>query len=254
MPQRLRAYLRELFDLPAFDRETIGTALGFVLIALCLLTLERFGLQEAFYTYFDGSPLLEEYDEGVVDFLSQIHFSVAALLLFVLVPTLFHFVFPVGEPGLFGLGLGHLRPHLKVYAVLPAVMVPVVWFASAQPAFYNFYPMYNPPSLRLWILYEFVYFFQFFAVEFFFRGLLLFRLERRFGLMAVWIMLVPYALLHIHKPFPEAVGSIVAGLILGTLSLRSRSIWAGVAVHCTVAFAADLFALIRSGRWELLGF
>jgi len=65
-------------------------------------------------------------------------------------------------------------------------------------------------------------------------------------------MVVPYALIHLHKPILEAFASIVAALVLGQLALKSRSIWPGVLVHCGVAFSMDLFALINSGRWGSL--
>ena len=93
---------------------------------------------------------------------------------------------------------------------------------------------------------------QFVAVEFFFRGFMLFRLERYAGYHAVALMVIPYALIHLHKPFPEAVGAIVAGIVLGFLALRTRSIWPGVIVHCGVALSMDVFAMINSGRIHLL--
>lgn len=249
----IRDYLTRSFELAAYrDRDTLVTGLTFALVAAILLAFDRFGLQNAFYDHVAKLSYFDGVSTDRLALYSQIHFSLSAFVLFVCVPTLFHFIFPVRENGVFGLGVRSLPPHLPIYAALPAVMIPVVWFVSQGPAFYEFYPMYNPESLRFWLLFEAVYFLQFFAVEFFFRGLLLFRLERRFGLLAVWIMVVPYALIHIHKPFPEALGSIVAGVVLGTLSIKSRSIWAGVAVHCAVAFAADFFALLHSGRLDYL--
>ena len=89
-------------------------------------------------------------------------------------------------------------------------------------------------------------------MEFFYRGFCLFRFERLAPGFAIFIMVIPYALLHIHKPFPEAMGSIVAGLVLGALALKSRSIWPGVLIHCTVAFCMDWFALIHSGWMAVL--
>ena len=40
-----------------------------------------------------------------------------------------------------------------------------------------------------------------------------------------------------------AGGAVVAGLILGTLALRTKSIWAGVLIHISVALTMDLLAL-----------
>ena len=40
-----------------------------------------------------------------------------------------------------------------------------------------------------------------------------------------------------------SVGAIIAGTILGTLAMRTRSIWGGVLIHCAVAFTMDGMAL-----------
>ena len=61
------------------------------------------------------------------------------------------------------------------------------------------------------------------------------------------IMMLPYALIHIHKPFPEAIGSMFAGLILGNLALKSRSIWFGVLLHMSIALSMDFLGLFNSG-------
>ena len=58
---------------------------------------------------------------------------------------------------------------------------------------------------------------------------------------------IPYAVVHYAKPFPEAMGAVVAGLVLGWLALRTRTIVGGVIVHGTIALAMDLLALWRRG-------
>jgi membrane protease YdiL (CAAX protease family) len=68
-------------------------------------------------------------------------------------------------------------------------------------------------------------------------------LEKSFGAGAVFVMIVPYCMIHYGKPMPETIGAIGAGIILGTLAMRSRSIWGGVVVHCAVAISMDLLAL-----------
>jgi membrane protease YdiL (CAAX protease family) len=40
----------------------------------------------------------------------------------------------------------------------------------------------------------------------------------------------------------------VAGIVLGTVALRTGSIWGGVLVHCAVAWSMDLLALYRTDR------
>ena len=246
------AYLRQYLPPPPYSRDQLGLALLPVLIAVVLLVLDRYGLQQAFVERYGHTLVAQGWNRNDIQFLAQVYFSSACLLLFVLIPLLYQVVFPLRTPNPLGLALRPARPHLPVYLLLLVIMLPVLWWAAAGPRFHHFYPMYKPVSVTLWLLYEGTYMVQFFCVEFFFRGFTLFRLQTRFGLHAVTLMVVPYALLHIHKPFPEALGSIVAGLVLGMLALKSRSIWPGVLVHCSVALAMDYFALLRSGRMAAL--
>jgi membrane protease YdiL (CAAX protease family) len=240
-------YVKSYLPPGPYSRDAVGTVLLPILIALVMLLVDQFGLQSRFMQRYGSALLLEGVDSNHIRFLAQVYFSAFTLLCFVGLPLLFHVLFPPDLDNPFGFRIRSCRPHLPIYLLLLAFMLPTLWLASAQPGFYVFYPMYKPVSLPAWLAYEAVYMLQFFAVEFFFRGFTLFRLESRFGYHAITIMVVPYALLHIHKPFPEALASIVAGLVLGLLALKSRSIWPGVFIHCAVAFCMDWFALIRSG-------
>ena len=56
-------------------------------------------------------------------------------------------------------------------------------------------------------------------------------------------MIVPYCMIHYGKPLPETLGAIGAGLMLGTLAMRTRSIWGGVLIHVGVATTMDVLAL-----------
>ena len=44
------------------------------------------------------------------------------------------------------------------------------------------------------------------------------------------------------------LGAIFAGLFLGTVSLWTRSIWLGTALHISVAVSMDLAALYYKGQ------
>lgn len=217
-------------------------------IALILLLLDRFGLQIDFLRDFGAGLISRGVNLNQMRFLAQLWFSASALVLFVLLPLVFHWTFPVALDNPLGLSLRSCARHWRLYWLLVLIMCPVLWVAASAPSFYEFYPMYKPVDLSHWLMYEAVYLAQFVCVEFFFRGFCLFRLESRFGLHAVTLMVIPYALIHIHKPFPEAVAAIVAGLVLGMLAIKSRSIWPGVLVHTNVAFMMDVFALAHSGR------
>lgn len=245
-------FVKDYIPLIPSDRDRMGLVLLPLLIALLLLILDRYGLQDVFYRNFSDGLRQNGYDHNQILFFSQVYFSSVSVVLFILIPLVFHWIFPSNQTDPFGLSLRYCGPHWRIYILLIGIMLPILWGVSLHPSFYHFYPMYKPVNLEFWVLYELVYLLQFFCVEFFFRGFALFRLEQRFGFHAVTLMVIPYALIHIHKPFPEALGSIVAGLVLGWLALKSRSIWPGVMVHCSVALSMDVFALIRSGRMSAL--
>jgi membrane protease YdiL (CAAX protease family) len=138
-----------------------------------------------------------------------------------------------------------------LYVVMLAVMIPLVLYFSSTKSFQNRYPFYTPganeklfPSFWIW---EGMYFVQFISLEFFFRGFVTLGLRKRFGYYSIFIMMVPYCMIHFGKPMPETIGAIFAGLILGTLSMKSRSILLGILIHYSVAISMDLFALWRKG-------
>jgi membrane protease YdiL (CAAX protease family) len=135
--------------------------------------------------------------------------------------------------------------HSWIYAVFLAVVVPLLLIVSRQPDFGAYYPFYRQSS-RSWydfLSWEAMYFVQFFALEMFFRGFWLGALRRSFGSGAIFAMAVPYCMIHYGKPFLEANGAIIAGIALGSLSMKTKSIYQGFLVHITVAGLMDWLAL-----------
>jgi membrane protease YdiL (CAAX protease family) len=135
--------------------------------------------------------------------------------------------------------------HLWIYAVMFGLILPVVIYTSTTAPFRQTYPFYrlaNRSYLDL-VVWELLYAAQFVSLEFFFRGFILQGLRRALGGNAIFVMLVPYCMIHFGKPLPETLGAIMAGLILGTLAMRTRSIWGGVAIHVGVATTMDMLAL-----------
>ena len=142
---------------------------------------------------------------------------------------------------------GYLR-HLWVYAVLFLPVAALVALVSFTPAFQQSYPFYR--GARAWsdfLVWEALYGLQFCALEFFFRGFMLHGLRPRYGAGAILFMVVPYCMIHFQKPFLETLGAIVAGFVLGILSLRTRSIWGGATIHIAVATSMDVAALVQRG-------
>lgn len=134
--------------------------------------------------------------------------------------------------------------HLPVYVLLFLPVGLLVLLVANTPEFLRQYPFYDPhqgwPDLLVW---ELGYALQFFSLEFFFRGFMLRGMAGEFGSMATLVMMIPYCMIHFGKPLPECLGSIVAGMVLGTLAMDTRSIWGGVTIHVAVAWAMDLAAV-----------
>jgi uncharacterized protein len=141
-----------------------------------------------------------------------------------------------------------------LYASMLLIVLPLAYMASGSASFLRTYPKYAGAgnSLGELITWEAAYAFQFLMLEIFFRGFLTFALARYIGSLAIFVMVVPYAMIHLSKPFAECLGSIIAGTVLGTVALRTGSIFGGVAVHCVVAWSMDIFALIAKGQLSQL--
>lgn len=151
----------------------------------------------------------------------------------------------------YGLKVRGIGPSSWVYLVMFAVMIGPLAYFSTTAAFQAKYPFYNPAPgeplwPRLWV-WECFYVVQFFALEFFFRGFMVQGLRRRFGFYAIFVMMVPYCMIHFGKPMPETCGAIGAGIVLGFMSLKTRSIWLGAGLHVAVAMTMDFLALWHKG-------
>lgn len=151
----------------------------------------------------------------------------------------------------FGLAARGMAAHARVYAVLCSLALPAVFLASFTGGFQDKYPFLHLapgdafiPELYVWWL---LYWGQFVALEFFFRGFLLHGLAPRLGWVSIFVMVVPYNMVHYGKPMPEALAAIVGGIVLGTLSLKTRSIWWGAALHIAIAITMDVCALWHAG-------
>jgi len=148
------------------------------------------------------------------------------------------------------LGWRGFAQHYWIYAGLYGAVLPLIWLVAQTPSFYTFYPMY-PQAGRSWsdlLMWEGMYAGQFIALEFFFRGFLVGGLSKHIGALAVPVSVMPYMMIHFSKPLPEAAASVVAGLVLGWLAWKTKSIWGGVCVHCAVAATMDLLALAQKGQ------
>jgi len=210
-----------------------------------LQTLNSFGLP-------DFSMRLKDfmYSSSDIRLQFRIYWAIVLFLLYVVVPVcIIRFVFRERLAD-YGFKMGSVLKDYKAYLLMLVVMVPLVLYFSTTKAFLAKYPLYRPayghlfPGIFIW---EFTYLVQFIGVEFLFRGFMLHGLKRYFGYYAIFVMMVPYCMVHFQKPMPEAISAIFAGIVLGNFSLKSGSIWLGVALHFTVALCMDAAALWHHG-------
>jgi hypothetical protein len=138
-----------------------------------------------------------------------------------------------------------------IYLLFFAVLVPWLLFFSRTESFQARYPFYTlqlgEPLWPRFCIWELFYATQFLCLEFFFRGFVLHGTRCRFGVYSIFVMTVPYCMIHYGKPMPETLSAIGAGIALGFMSLKTRSIWLGAVLHVAVAWSMDLLALWHKG-------
>jgi membrane protease YdiL (CAAX protease family) len=128
------------------------------------------------------------------------------------------------------------------------VMLPFLWWASAQPDFQQTYPLYRPArgALSALLYHELTYTFYLWCWELFFRGVLTSIGWRWLGWWGIALQSLVFTLLHVGKPILEVAGSFVAGMVLGGIAVRARSFVPGFVCHALVSATMDLFVVMRA--------
>ncbi len=178
-----------------------------------------------------------------------ISFFVGALLLVGVPILLIRFVFkqPLSD---YGLGLpprNRWRLAVQTFLFVTLISLPFFWIGSHIDDMRELYPLYRPfDNTGQFVLYELSYLPFFIAIEFIFRGFLLFGLagvqdaEAQdigisgpyfFGRYALLIQMLSYTAWHLGKPALELWGTLVWGLTAGATAYMIRSIWPIVASH-----------------------
>jgi membrane protease YdiL (CAAX protease family) len=237
------------------DTKAVVTLILSAVILTCMQYIVlRGGLQTAF-----ASQLPELVSATISESLGQwlalyrpllrnIAWSMGCAFFYFVVPAIVIRVFFKERLSQWGLSPQNYFKHLWIYVLLFLPVAIAVVAVSFTPGFQQSYPFYK--SAHGWgdfFVWEAFYALQFVALEFFFRGFMLRGLTEKMGKWAVLAMVVPYCMIHFQKPMLETFGAIVAGLILGILALRTRSIWGGATIHVAVAVSMDLVVIFHGG-------
>jgi len=150
------------------------------------------------------------------------------------------------EQPFYGCTLKHFS--LKPYFLMLAVMVPLIAAASTQHDFLNVYPKMMRVNglingdfvVAKKLLYELSYGIDFISIELFFRGFLVLAFAKWIGREAILPMALFYCTIHFGKPLGECISSFFGGLILGTVTYRTKSIFGGLVVHLGIAWLMEV--------------
>ena len=240
----MKSYLKSLTGkyLHGWDRQTTVVLLS----AAVLLTLHRNYSRTRFFRenlagYFDFLPLTGSHPY-------YYWFLTTAVTLFLL-PAIVAALGTNEKLHDYGIRLGKQKLGWGVAFAAWLLMIPVVIVAvNVYPPFAQKYPFCKiiTNSWQAFLPYQLAYGVYMFSWEFFFRGFMLFGLEKKFGNYSILIQTIPFAVMHFSKPLPEALGSIVAGILLGVLALETRSFIYGAAIHWLVAMTMDTVCVIIS--------
>ncbi len=181
-----------------------------------------------------------------------VYWGLSSAVIRVLLPLLVIVLWIRARPSEFGYRIRGVTSHAWIYLAMFLVMLPIVFAASFMPAFQAKYPMYDnavlgPTHFALWQL---AYGIQFMGVEAFFRGFMTFGLYPRFGYLSLFVMVIPYALVHVGKPPIEVFMAVPAGLALGYLALKTRSWVFGALLHWAVGITMDALAVWHAGGFR----
>lgn len=238
---KFKTEIKRLFEIiKSLDRKVVAIFLSVAILQTIsfYFTSRRFfraNLFEQFQNYSD--PYLMEYLYWFVgDFFTFFILGII-IIKFVLKEKLSDY----------GLQLGDVKIGLSFSILFLFVMIILIWFVSATPAFAEKYPHLSSAKSdwNTLFIYEAGMLIYMFAWEFIWRGFMLFGLEKRFGVYAVLMQMIPFVILHNGKPFLETFGAIFGGIALGILALRTRSIYYCVATHIGVMFSIDVISSLR---------
>lgn len=213
-------------------------------VPVIILVYIYHGMDETFARYFSHLSNLYYFD-----IYRYVYQFLATLILFFLFPLVIIKLVFKGKLKNYGLTLGDKRFGLRfIIITIPLIVTPIMILGAYMPQIRAVYPLSKlvQDKASVFLLYEFSYVLLYYVGwEFFFRGYILFGLREKFGdTYAILLQVIPSAILHFNKPEPEFLGSIILGLVLGYLALRTRSILYPLIIHSYIGVSTDLLVTI----------
>lgn len=150
-------------------------------------------------------------------------------ILYLAIPLLITLILFRDDPRGYGFSFGDWKLGLTYTALGILFIAPVIYFLGSGNAVVKSYYEHFMPGLP-WTT-----FLDLIGWEFFFRGWILFAYARKFGVEAIWLQAVPFALAHIAKPEVETLSTIFGGFAFGWVAYRTRSFVWPFLIHWFIA-------------------
>jgi membrane protease YdiL (CAAX protease family) len=229
------------FDLNQADLPAI-VAMLLVTVCFCtywfLFTSAR--VKQSFYNRYPG-------DEGKIRHIISLKYI--GFVMFAIIPVLFFkLIFP--GYGLASLGFsfnpGTANDSLLWILCLGLPVIGMMRLTCRRPNAFECYPQIRVDvwDIKLVLKYCTSWAFYMTGYEILFRGLLLFPLVHRFGVLpAIAINTIFYASSHIPKGSAETYSTLFFGPLLCFITLQTGNIWAASVIHIILAIANSMMAL-----------
>lgn len=152
-----------------------------------------------------------------------------------------------------GLGFGKNKKFGLIICGIATLIVPLLALSTfLDSGMTSTYPLINFGIYSQWYYisgYFLSYFLYYIGWEFLFRSILLFSSESKGIWVAILITTMVSALVHssiagFGKPLVETLSAIPAGIFFGWLTMKTRSVWYSLYIHCLVGFLTDIFIVL----------
>ena len=223
-----------------------------------LRILIGFGILSFGRSFYGVQYLAEYFTRQEFYFVSRC-FNWSGSLFTMLIPfmAVYHFMEKDDNPKIW-YGLSLKKFDVTPYLFMLFVTAIIIGIGSFLSEIQNYYPRFQHAGIELFLretewprwlailVYELAYGSDFFSVELFFRGYLIFAFTRHFGSYVVLPMIATYCFLHFGKPLGESISSLFGGYVLGIIALNGRNIWGGILIHLGVAWLMELVGWLQS--------
>lgn len=146
----------------------------------------------------------------------------------------------------YGIALGNPKVWIRDVIFFYLIFLIILSIAFRFTNLKNIYPLYRKATqgMGYFFFYQMIQLWYMIGWEFFFRGFMLFGLERSLGRMSVLVQAIAFGLAHFRKPQLEAYGAVIAGVFLGLIALRARSFLPCIILHYLILLTADVMGIL----------